>query len=113
MSNFYQDRYKTKLNTLVRWFKRDGQDEYSKPAFTPATGTDIMARKVGKARIIKDRDGKERVSSTVVMTIEDIGVGDYIADAGETDYTQGKVVLSISEAQDPNDNSLIGKSVMI
>lgn len=112
MANFYQEQYRQYLNQTVRWFKATGENSNAEPTFTPSTGTDIKVRKVNKTRQLKDRDGKEKVSTTAIMTIEDIAEGDYIADAGITVYTSGREVLSTHNAVDP-DGNFIGKTARL
>lgn len=91
-------RFEKYLNQQATWLQHTSEyDEYNNPV-TAAAQT-IPVRKVSKTKIVKDKNGKEVVSTATVMTVADLNVDDII---------DGKPVIATEEARD-RDGNLEGK----
>jgi len=76
MSINYVQALKRYLNQSVVWEKCTGHDEYGTAEHDE--GVEIMARILPMQKIITDSIGKQSVSTTTVLTHEDVGLEDLI-----------------------------------
>lgn len=77
------------LNQSVQWEKCAGHDEYGKAEYDAIR--EIKARKVDMQKLITDDYGRQTIAKTVVLTTEDVSVGDLI---------DGDKVVSVESAID-------------
>lgn len=79
------------LNQIAVWKKKTGQDGYGEPIFAdPVT---IKVRWEGRRRLVRDKTGKEVVSESEVICIEDVRPDDVLAYGGRE-----WVVIAVGEA---------------
>jgi hypothetical protein len=72
------------LNQKCKWYKKTGQDAFSKPIYAQPVDTDCQFE--GGMKLIKDKTGKEVVSQGNFIVAEKIGLEDKLGYDGR-DYT--------------------------
>lgn len=78
------------LNQTATWKRVIGQNGYAEPLFAP--DQTIKVRWEGKRRLVRDKQGKEVISESEVICIEDVQSDDVLVFGGR-EWT----VISVSE----------------
>ncbi|MBN2880006.1 MAG: hypothetical protein JXN65_10320 [Clostridia bacterium] len=89
MSINYGQALKKYLNQSVLWQRCTGHDEYGTPVY--AEGVEIKARVIPMQKIVADSLGKQAVSTTTVISSEEVGLEDLI---------DGKAVVAVEWSVD-------------
>jgi len=89
MSINYMQALKRYLNQTVIWQKCTRHDEYGTAVYDE--GVEISARVIPMQKMITDSVGKQSVSTTTVLTHEDVGLEDMI---------DGRVVVAVEWSVD-------------
>lgn len=76
MSINYTQALKRYLNQSATWKKCTGHDEYGVAIYDE--GTQIQVRKIPQQKLTVDRYGKETVSKSTILAVEDIGIEDMV-----------------------------------
>lgn len=95
------------LPDAVTYFAPDGQDAFGAPAY--AAGVEIVARWQDSLSLIRDPQGREITSSTVIYTTSAIAVGGKVALGSGASAANGREIRQVARATDLTGGSALHK----